>query len=200
MDIGGALLIPTLNYGPESDTDFIARHGLMIHRIAISQIITSLEVYYSEIFSILTNNIRTSQINPRILSNFIKDTKFSNDFTRAIGEQENFNIPISTFVPDFFPLQNKERIKKSFQLFGLNPASYSTEWEHTFGNDVTSTIRLPHEYIHSGINWDHAGILSILMDTRNRIKDAIVLVCSIEKQIQDLESIRDIDALYPRER
>jgi hypothetical protein len=197
-NLGGALLLPTLVFGPDSDTDWALTHSLMIRSIAISQIVTSLEVYYSEVFNILANNIKTSQVLPQKLATFIKKTRISNEYLQSITENECMEFPISSFVPKFFPLQEKERIKNALTLFEIDPTKKEPEWRRTFGSDENSTVSLRHNYIHGGIDYSNLPTINASTDVKPRIKDAIVLVYCIERQLLNLEITRNITDLYPR--
>ena len=199
LNLGGALIIPTLVYGPDSDDDYSFRDSLLLHGLAITQIITSLETYYTDIFSILTDSIKTSQINSKILSDFIKKTRLSNEFVHAIGENNNLEFPLSAFIPKYFPLQEKDRIKTSFRLIGLNPNIYMQEWNRTFGGKENSTVKRRHAFIHGGVDFTHLSIpIDTVSDIKNRIKDAIVLVYCIEKQLHDQNKIQKNKKLYPK--
>lgn len=198
-NLGGALIIPTLVYGPHSDDDHSFRDFLLLHGLAITQIITSLETYYTDIFLLLTNNIKTSQIEPTILSKFITKNRLSNDFIRRYGENRNMDYPLSDLIPKYFPLQDKDRIKVSFQLFEIDPTLYEMEWVRTFGALEDSTIQQRHEFVHRGINYDNSSLPgNELLDIKARIKDAMVLVYCIEKQIRENPSIQRIKGLYPQ--
>jgi hypothetical protein len=196
-NLGGALIIPTLVYGPDSDDDHSFRDSFLLHGLAIAQIITSLETYYIDIFLLLTNNIKTSQIEPTILSKFVTKNRLSNDLIRKYGENRNMEFPLSDLIPKYFPLQEKDRIKASFQLFELDPTLYETEWVRTFGDLEDSTIQQRHKFVHSGINYDNSSLSgNELLDIKARIKDAMVLVYCIEKQIREKTSIQKINGLY----
>lgn len=198
-NLGGALIIPTLVYGPHSDDDHSFRDSLLLHGLAITQIITSLETYYADIFLLLTNNIKTSQIEPTILSEFIIKNRLSNDLIRKYGENSNLDFPLSDLISRNFSLQEKDRIKTSFQLFELDPTLYEMEWVRTFGGLENSTIQQRHRFVHGGINYDNSSLLgNELLDIKSRIKDAMVLVYCIEKQIRENTSIQKIKGLYPQ--
>ena len=67
-----ALVLPTLKYGPESDIDWAWIDTRALYRLAINQIITSLELYYESIFKIISGYIKISKIHPKSLVFFIK--------------------------------------------------------------------------------------------------------------------------------
>lgn len=164
----------------------------------MTQIITSLETYYSDIFSILANNTNASELNSTNLGMFVTKNRLSNEFVCKYSEYARLEFPISLIIPKYFPLQEKNRIKVAFHLFNLNPANNEPEWNHTFGNGNDSTVQKRHLFVHTGVQFNDFSIIeNRIEDVKNRIKDAIVLVCDIETQIQSRNKLQNIKDLYP---
>jgi len=83
------------------------------------------------------------------------------------------------------------------KLISLDPIGpFNREWERTFGDNEKSTVNLRHTFVHKGIDWRKVVDLEFDMNfIKERIKDAIVLVCYLEQQIS--EKYRHIKELYP---
>jgi hypothetical protein len=199
LNLSGALLLPTLKYGPESDDDMGEMNMLILQELAIALIITSFETYYRDIFTTITENIKTSEIEPAVLSRFLKKARLTTEFVQTMESENSLNFKLSKFIPDFFPLQQKEKLKIAMKLIGLNPSNRNKEWTATFGVHDGSTIKQRHSFIHSGV-YPHklSKILNFFSDTKNRIKDAIVLVYSLETQIHKQYPSERINELYPQ--
>jgi len=161
FNLSGALLLPTLKYGSESDKDTGPVKVLLLQGLMITQIITSLETYYRDIFIIITNSIKTTDVEPIALSHFIRENRFMKEFVQAIENENNLSFTLSKLIPESFPLQQKDKIKVAMELIGLNPALREKEWADTFGDHKGSTVKQRHLFIHSGIN---LGKLSTIID------------------------------------
>ena len=197
-NVAGALMLPTLKYGPETDDDWAVSDTAFLHQAAITQIVTSLEVYYESVFRNLSSNLKLSQIEPAVLVRFIRENKLSNELLSAIEQKATINVRLSDVVPAYFSFQQKDKIKGTMALVKLDPiSSYGAEWERTFGNKEDSTLRLRHAFVHGGTDVERVLRL-VLKENKfvtNRIKDAIVLVANLETQIH--EKYSRIKALFP---
>lgn len=200
LNLSGALLLPTLKYGPESDDDMGPTNILILRELAIAQIITSLETYYRDIFVIITDNIKISEVEPAALRRFIRKNRLMTEFTQTMESENSLDFNLSKIIPEYFPLQHKEKIKIAMELIGLDPAIRKTEWAETFGDHQSSTIKQRHSFIHKGIDLRKLPkILNFFSDTKNMIKNAIVLAHSLETQVHKKYPREKINELYPQE-
>ena len=198
-NIGRALMLPTLKYGPETDDDWAPLDTAFLHQAAIAQIITSLEVYYESVFRVLSSSLNVSKIEPTALVHFIRDNKLANELLSVIDEKGILDVRLSDIVPENFSFQQKDKIKSAMALVRLDPISiYKTEWERTYGDKEDSTLKLRHAFVHGGINYQKLfdTIVKERMLLSTRIKDAIMLVASVESQIRNKYS--RVKSLFPR--
>ncbi len=191
-------MLPTLKYGPKSDNDWAFTDTAFLHQAAIIQIITSLETYYQNILRTISQNVRLSEVDAVTLGYFIEKNRLMIEFTKTLKNERTLDFHLSELIPEFFPLQQKDKIKIAMNLIGLDPIGpFNKEWERSFGDDQNSTVKLRHAFVHEGIDYDSALKINVAF-IKNRIKDAIVLVCNLEKQISEKYSIEQIKDLYPK--
>jgi hypothetical protein len=177
-----ALVLPTLKYGPESDPDYGLEDALFLKQIATIHIITSLEAYYQDILRLVSSQLRAADVNTGALVNFIKTNRLSTEFFQIFREK-NMDFCLLELMPVHFPLQDKDKIRASMQLLGLDPVGqFGKEWNRTYGKDALATVQLRHAFVHKGSDLEKAIIVS-RNSIKERIKDAVVLVCNIEEQI-----------------
>jgi hypothetical protein len=195
-------MLPTLKYGPETDEDWAMLDTAFLNQAAIVQIITSLETYYQTVLKKVSRNVKISEIDAIALSKFIKENKLMSEFTKALETKQTLDFYLSELVPEFFPLQQKEKIRIAMNLIGLDPVgSFLKEWERTFGDEKMSTIKLRHTFVHEGISLDRLSdsIIKINMAfIKERIKDAILLVGFLENQICEKYPAVHFKELYPK--
>ena len=173
-------MLPTLVYGPNSDRDWGKSDSMFLCGAAINQVITSLEVYYNSLFREITEHIMITDVNPSNLKKFLEKNGLISVFLKTMASHDSLIFPISEILTDTFSLQNKDKIKTAFNLIELNPfLSSEIEWERTFGDHKTTTVKLRHAFVHRGINFNSSLNTEII---NNRISDAIVLVNCLEKQ------------------
>jgi len=193
-------MLPTLKYGPDSDDDWANVDTAFLYQAAMTQIITSLEVYYESVFRILSSTLKLSQVEPSVLVRFIRENKLGNELLNAIDAKSALDVRLSDVVPKYFSFQQKDKIKGAMALLGLDPInSYGAEWERTFGNGEDSTLSLRHDSVHGGARGARVLALVVKEDkvVINRIKDAMVLVANVEIQIGERYS--GVEALFPEE-
>lgn len=194
-NLGIALVLPTLIYGPGSDDDWAARDAPALQRLAINQIITSLETYYHDIFEIIAKEIKITELNLVALVDFIKKYGFANKFLNTVKQEKHFNFGLLKVMPQKFSIQSGEKIRNFMNLIDLDPIGpFKKEWERTFGNNKNSTIVLRHSFIHRGI-WSSHLLLPKFDFTKKRIKDGMVLVSYLENQVIKKYSFEE---LYPQ--
>lgn len=190
-------MLPTLVYGPESDNDWAVLDSTFLYQAAIIQVITSLETYYQNILKTISENVRTSEVDAVALSRFIKKNRLITEFTKALENEKTLDFYLSKLIPEFFPLQQRDRIKIAMKLIGLDPVGpFKQEWERIFGDDKNSTVKLRHDFVHSGIDYDKIAKFNITF-IKEKIKDAIVLIGNLERQISKKYPIGRIKELYP---
>lgn len=198
-NLGRALVLPTLVYGPDSDTDWAYTDSTFLCQAAITQIITSLETYYQNILRTIANIVKITEVDARALSSFLKKNRLLTEFTRALESQETLNFPLLELIPEFFPLQQKDKIKVAMNLIDLDPVgTCHSEWSRTFGNTETSTVKLRHSFVHEGLDYTASARIGLFRENfiTERIKDAIVLVCHMEPQLS--KKYKEIEELYPK--
>jgi hypothetical protein len=138
-NVSRALMLPTLVYGPESDDDWAVTDSIFLRQAAIAQIITSLETYYQSVLRAIAKSIKTMEVDACALSRFLKKNKLLLEFTGALETQETLDFYLLELIPEFFPLQQKDRIKVAMRLIDLDPVgTCNNEWNRTFGNDETT--------------------------------------------------------------
>jgi len=86
-NIGRALQLPTLKYGPESDPDWDVLDSIFLYQASIIQVITSLETFYQDILRTIAKNVKISEVDAVILSRFIKENRLINEFIRALEKR-----------------------------------------------------------------------------------------------------------------
>ena len=197
-----ALVLPTLKYGPESDIDWAWIDTRALYRLAINQIITSLELYYESIFKIISGYIKISKIHPKSLVFFIKIYGLEKKFFKEVEKQNSLDFELSNIIPEFLLFQSGEKIKTAMELINLDPiGQFNKEWEITYGNQENSTVKLRHSFTHKGMGYSTIMRIPIskittpkkvkkqiyaeryLGEIKERIKNAIVLVSYLENQI-----------------
>lgn len=195
-NIGRALMLPTLRYGPETDNDWAVLDSAFLHQAAIIQIITSLEAYYQTILRTIAENTRISQVNAVALSRFMKSNRLMIEFTRALEDNRTLDFYLSELIPQLFTLQQKDKIRTVMQLVDLDPiGSHDQEWARTFGDYEESIVNLRHAFAHRGIDYTKIFKFDIVF-IKERIKDAIVLVGNLEMQINKKYPAKRIKELY----
>lgn len=181
MNLGLSLVLPTLRHGPDSDPDYGAFNYLSLHRLALCNVITSLEVYYQDIVMKISQILKISEINPANLKKFCKKYRI---------ELEGLEPEVSLYeiFPNYLSFQNKDTIKNSMNLIGLDPiGKHNDEWGLTYGNNPQSTIKIRNECIHGGIHALFSDTMLIHLNiefVKDRIKCAMVLSRHLEEQIE----------------
>lgn len=197
-NIAVALMLPTLVYGPDSDSGWSFKDSFFLKQASIVQIITSLEAYYQDTFEIITKNLTTSEIDAVALSRFLKENRLLTEFTEALQKQKTLHFHVSEIVPKFYPFQDKEKIKLALNLVGLDPIGpYDKEWANTFGDNEDSTVNLRHAFVHRGCFTNLLGYLNGSF-VISRIKDAMVLANFVNDQIIGRFQVAKFKELYPR--
>lgn len=176
MNIRLSLLLPTLRYGLESDPDYGAIDYISINKLAIANIVTSLEAYYSDIVIKLSKLIILSDANESALNKFLKKFNCLNDY--------NMDDNICEIFPNYLTFQNKDVIKICANLVNLDPiGNYHREWEETFSkNKEDSTVTVRHNFIHNGIDFSFNPMINEEF-VQQKIKYALILVRNLEEQI-----------------
>ncbi len=172
-----SMVLPTLTYGPNSDNDYETTDLIALRYLAIVNIITSLEGYYENIFTRLSSDILTSELNRSHLK-ILRKNRFD------LSEINKFESLFDYYKHEShrFTFQNKETIKSFSKLIGLDPmGNFHKEWEYTFGGIEDSTINIRHKFVHGGMPWDLSSNDENFI--QERIKYALCLVHSMEEQI-----------------
>lgn len=194
-NLGISLVLPTLIYGHESDTDWAYRDLGALGRLSINQIVTSLEVYYQDIFEVISEHIKTTEVDLAVLVDVMKKYELKNKFLKIVKEEKSFSFELSKTIPQKTSFQSDEKIKNLMHLIRLDPVGiFKEEWKRTFGNNSNSTISLRHSFVHKGI-WSSNSFLPDFSFIKKRIKDAIVLVSYLENQVVKKYSFKE---LYPQ--
>jgi len=212
-----ALVLPTLKYGPNSDFDWAWRDTNALYKLAICQIITSLEVYYENIFKIVAKYLKISDVDLQNLIKFIETYRLQKELLKAIKRNNTFNdLQLSSILPEFLIFQSGKKIKISMNLINLDPIGpFNKEWEATYGCNKNSTSQIRHSFTHEGMGYAQVIEIPIskikipekpitqlfgelyLPDIKERIKNAIVLASYLENQVIEKYHFED---LYPQKR
>ena len=210
-----ALVLPTLKYGPNSDLDWAWKDTKALYKLAICQIITSLEVYYENIFEIVTKHLKISDVNLQNLIKFIETYQLQKELLRTIKRNNTFNdLQLSSIFPEFLIFQSGKKIKISMNLINLDPVGpFNKEWEATYGHNKNSTSQVRHSFTHGGMGYAQIKKIPIskikipekpitqlyresyLPEIKERIKNAVVLASYLENQVIEKYHFED---LYPQ--
>jgi len=201
MNIGRALTLPTLIYGPESDNDWGILDVLFLYQASLVQIITSLDVFYQEIFTRISPSFTLEMVDKKKYLNYIDKLNISKKDKKIRKDTNYAQHRLSEIFPEEAVLQNNKKIIAAMEILQLDPiGKYEDEWKRTFDrNEASSTIRIRHSAIHSGFDIDDS--MASLLDRDfiiNRIKDAILLASHLEVQIVNKFPPSKIPELYPK--
>ncbi len=122
----------------------------LICEMLIIQIITSLEVYLTDIFKSLSYIRILNSFNIKKLNDFLNELRINILFEDTIPDDLK-KVRLYWILPEILDFQRKEKLKKAFLLFDIE-LHYIDEriWERIFSKEQTGYIKLRNGIVHKG--------------------------------------------------